>query len=163
MNRKLMTVVITAAMLGGPAFAETDPAKDIDQQWAESANVQQKMSTHMEMMKTTMSKLQASENPQVRKQLMEEHMQEMRQMMGMMNAMPVSMHNNHAMGGAMEAADKKAIAPMCKEDTTQCKQINAMAKRHMYIEREISMMQMMMQQMMEHGAAREDTGSHDHE
>jgi uncharacterized protein YfcZ (UPF0381/DUF406 family) len=163
MNRKLIAAAIAAAMLGGPVFAETDPVAEIEKRWAERAEVQQKMAQHMEMMKSTMSKLQASDDPQVRKQLMDEHMQEMRQMMGMMNAMPVSMNSGHAMGGAMHGADQEAIAPMCKEDTTQCKQINAMAKRHMYIEREISMMQMMMQQMMEHGAAREDTGSHEHE
>jgi hypothetical protein len=163
MNRKLMVAAIAIAMLGGPVFAETDPVKEIDQQWAERAKVQQKMATHMEMMKATMSKLQASDDPQVRKQLMEEHMQEMRKMMGMMNAMPVSMNRRHAMDGAMHAAHQNAIAPTCNEDTTQCKQINAMAKRHMYIEREIAMMQMMMQQMMEHGAAREESGSHEHE
>ena len=163
MNRKLIAVAIAIAMLGGPAFAETDPVAEIEKGWAERAEVQQKMAQHMEMMKVTMSKLQASDDPQVRKQLMDEHMQEMRQMMGMMNAMPVGMHSGHAKGGAMHNAEKKAIAPMCKEDTSQCKQINAMAKRHMYIEREISMMQMMMQQMMEHGAAREESGSHEHE
>ena len=163
MNRKLIVAAVAVAMLGGPVFAETDPVAEIEKQWAERAKVQQKMAQHMEMMKATMSKLQASDDPQVRKQLMEEHMQEMRRMMGMMNAMPVGMNSGHARGGAMHAADHKASAPMCKEDTSQCKQINAMAKRHMYIEREISMMQMMMQQMMEHGAAREDTGSHEHE
>jgi hypothetical protein len=77
--------------------------------------------------------------------------------------MPASMNSGHAMGAAMHAADKKAIAPMCEEDTVQCKQINAMAKRHMYIEREIAMMQMMMQQMMEHSAAEKEPGSHEHE
>jgi len=158
-----MAAAIAIAMLGGPVFAETDPVAEIDKEWAERAETQQKMGQHMEMMKATMSKLQASDDPQVRKQLMDEHMQEMRQMMGMMNAMPVGMHSGHAKGGAMHNAEKKAIAPMCKEDTSQCKQINAMAKRHMYIEREISMMQMMMQQMMEHGAAREESGSHEHE
>jgi len=163
MNRKLMAAAIAIAMLGGPVFAETDPVAEIDKEWAERAETQQKMGQHMEMMKATMSKLQASDDPQVRKQLMDEHMQERRQMMGMMNAMPVGMHSGHAKGGAMHNAEKKAIAPMCKEDTSQCKQINAMAKRHMYIEREISMMQMMMQQMMEHGAAREESGSHEHE
>ena len=163
MNRKLMAAAIAIAMLGGPVFAETDPVAEIDKEWAERAETQQKMGQHMEMMKATMSKLQASDDPQVRKQLMDEHMQEMRQMMGMMNAMPVGMHSGHAKGGAMHNAEKKAIAPMCKEDTSQCKQINAMAKRHMYIEREISMMQMMMQQMMEHGAARQESGSHEHE
>lgn len=163
MNTKLISTAIVIALVSGPVFAETDPAHEIDQQWAERAKVQEKMATHMEMMKATMSKLQASDDPQVRKQLMEEHMQEMRQLMGMMNGMPVGMNNSRSMGGTMHAADQKAIAPMCKEDTTQCKQINAMAKRHMYIEREIAMMQMMMQQMMEHSAAQEEPGNHEHE
>ena len=163
MNRKLIGTVLVMALIGGPVFAETDPAKEIDRVWAERAKVQQKMATHMEMMRATMSKLQASDDPAVRKQLMDEHMQEMRQMMGMMNAMPGNMSGGHTMGGTMHTADQQAIAPMCKEDTTQCKQINAMAKRHMYIEREIAMMQMMMQQMMEHSAAEKEPGSHEHE
>ena len=163
MNRKLIAVTFAIAMLSGPVFAETDPAAEIDKQWAERAKVQQTMANHMETMKATMSKLQASDDPAVRKQLMDEHMQEMRAMMGMMTAMPGSMTDMHAMRGTMHGTDHKDLAPMCKEDTTQCKQINAMAKRHAHLEREIAMMQMMMQQMMEHDAAREGAGSHKHE
>lgn len=163
MNKKLIAATIAIAMLGSPVFAETDPSAEIDRDWAERAKVQQKMATHMEMMQATMSKLQASDDPAVRKQLMDEHMQEMRDMMGMMNGMPVSMASKHSMHGAMHGMGQKTSTPMCKEDTAQCKQMTAMAKRHSYIEREIAMMQMMMQQMMEHSAAKEETESHEHE
>ncbi len=155
MNRKLIGTALVMALIGGPVFAETDPAREIDRQWAERAKVQEKMEVHMEMMQSTMSKLQAENDPSVRKQLMDDHMQEMREMMGMMTSMPRSSFNRHDMHGAMHGVNVKDIAPMCKEDTAQCRQINAMAKRHAYIEREIAMMQMMMQQIMEHNAAEE--------
>ena len=162
MNKKLIAATIAIAMLGSPVFAETDPSAEIDRDWAERAKVQQKMATHMEMMQATMSKLQASDDPAVRKQLMDEHMQEMRDMMGMMNGMPVGMASGHMMGGHTrgEGMAHKDATQICKDDTSQCRQMNAMSKRHAYLEREIAMMQMMMQQMMERDVAQEKTGSH---
>ena len=171
MNRKLIATVVVFGLLGSQAFAETDPARDIDEQWAARAKVQQQMQTHLEMMKTTMDKIQAESDPKARKVLMDEHMQEMRAMFGMMDGM----HSNGMMpcckmGGDMMQghehganAEHKGAMPMCKDDTAQCQQMNAMTKRQAYMEREMGMMQMMMQQMMEHGAAAQGEGNHEHE
>ena len=166
MNRKLIATLIAFGLLGSQAFAETDPPHDIDAQWAARAKVQQQMQTHLEMMRTTMDKIQAESDPKARKVLMDEHMQEMRAMMGMMNGMPGGgMMNGHMMGDRAKGEGMKhdVNMPMCKDDTVQCRQMNAMTKRQAYMEREMAMMQMMVQQMMEHGAVYEGQGSHEHE
>jgi len=166
MNRKLIVTVVAFGLLGSQAFAETDPSREIDEQWAARAKVQQQMQTHLEMMRATMDKIQAENDPIARKVLMNEHMQEMRAMFGMMEGMPGGGRmSGHMMGdsamtdGMKHDTDKH----MCKDDTAQCRQLNAMTKRHAYIEREIAMIQMMMQQMMEHGAAAQGQGNHEHE
>ncbi len=166
MKRLLIATTIAIALIGGQVFAETDPAKEIDKRWAAIAEAQQMQQEHMAMMQATMEKMQGADDPAVRKQLMQEHMQEMRTMMDMMRGnsgvsmMGGHMMDGHAQGGGMQ---HDAAMPMCKDDTAQCQQMNAMAKHQEYMEQEMAMMQMMMQQMMERGAAHEEKGSHEHQ
>jgi hypothetical protein len=166
MKRILIVTTIAIALLGGQVFAETDPANEIDKRWAAIAEAQQMQQKHMAMMQATMEKIQTADDPAVRKQLMHEHMQEMRTMMGMMgkqsgmDLMGGQMMAGHAQGEGMQ--HDAAAMPMCKEDTAQCRQMNTMAKHQEYMAKELAMTQMMMQQMMERNAAHEGKESHEH-
>jgi len=167
MKRILITTTIAIALLGGQVFAETDPVKDINEQWAAIDEAQQMKQQHLAMMQATMEKIQAADDPAVRKQLMHEHMQEMRTMMGMMgNQSGMGMMDGHMMAGQAQGKGMQynaAAMPKCKEDTAQCRQVNTMAKHQEYMAKELAMTQMMMQQMMERNAAHEGKESHEHQ
>ena len=166
MKKLLIATTIAIAFLGGQVFAETDPAQEIEERWAAIAKAQQMKQEHMAMMQATMEKIQAADDPAVRKQLMHEHMQEMRAMMGMIGNDPgMGMMGDHTMDGHAqgEGMQHDVAVPMCKDDTAQCRQMNAMAKHQEYIAQEMAMMQMMMQQMMERGAAHEGKEGHEHQ
>jgi len=166
MKRILIATTIAIALLGGQAFAETDPARDIDEQWAANAEAQQMMHKHMAKMQATMEKIHGADDPAVRKQLMHEHMQEMRTMMDMMGAKSgMGMTGGQMMGGKMmgghaQGEDMKhdGAMPMCKDDTAQCRQMSSMAKHQDHMAQKMAMMQMMMQQMVEHQTAKEGLG-----
>ena len=183
MNRKLMAAAIAIVMIGGPVFAETDPVAEIEKQWAAQAESRQQMHEHMARMQATMEKIHAEEDAAVRKELMHEHMQEMRTMMDMMGGMQgmgmmggmqgmsmggkgasgMGMMGGHGDKGHAQDMPHDGAMPMCKDDTTQCQQMNHMAERQAHMAENMAMMQMMMQQMMERNAAHEESGSHEHE
>ena len=166
MKTKLVATTIAIALLGGQVLAETDPVREIDERWAAIDEAQQMKQQHLAMMQATMEKIQTADDPAVRKQLMHEHMQEMRTMMGMMgkqsgmDMMGGQMMAGHAQGEGMQ--HDAAAMPMCKEDTAKCRQMNTMAKHQEYMAKELAMTQMMMQQMMERNAAHEGKESHEH-
>ncbi len=160
MNRKLIAAAIAIAMLGGPVFAETDPAADIDKEWAAQAESRQHMHDHMAKMQATMAQIHAEEDENARHKLMHQHMLEMRsmmEMMGDMRGMPM-MRGGHMADGHAEGKGMmhNGAMGMSEHDKEKCPQMGEMAEN-------MAMMQMMMQQMMEHDAAREDAGSHEHE
>ena len=160
MNRKFIATAIAVAMLSSPAFAETDPSRDIDEFWAAQAETQQQMQQHMATMQATMEKIHTEDDAVVRKQLMQEHMQEMRTMMKMMGGMQGGgMMGNHMMGGMQH----DSAMPMGKGDTAQCQQMTAMAKHQEHMSQKMGMMHEMMQQMMEREAVHEGEESHEHE
>ncbi len=109
--------------------------------------IMQQMHEHMQTMRQQMEKIHASEDPEERKRLMHEHMQSMRSAMTMMGKMSGSMMQSEQMGGP--GMNHGHQAQRCKEDTDQCKQMNEMVDRQRHMEQRVSMMQMMMQQMME--------------
>jgi hypothetical protein len=173
MNRKLMAAAIAIAMFSGPILAETDPVAEIDKDWAAQAESRQKMHAHMARMQATMEKIHAEEDASVRKELMHEHMQEMRTMMDMMGGMQgmdmmggkpgMGMMGRHGDKGHAQGMPQDGAMPMCKDDTAQCQQMNAMAKRQAHMTQKMGMMQEMMQQMMEREAVHEGKGIHEHE
>ena len=160
MNRKLIAAAIAIAMLGGPVFAETDPAADIDKEWAAQTESRQHMHDHMAKMQATMAQIHAEEDTDERHKLMHQHMLEMRtmmEMMGDMRGMPM-MQGGHMAGGHAEGKGMmhEGTMAMSGHDKEKCPHMGEMAEN-------MAMMQNMMQQMMEHDAAREDAGSHEHE
>ena len=166
MKKMMIATTIAIALLGGQVLAETDPAREMDERWAAIDEAQQMQQQHMAMMQATMEKIQAADDPAVRKQLMHEHMQEMRTMMDMMGnqsgmgMMGGQMMAGHAHGKGMQ---HDVVMPKCKDDTAQCRQMNAMAKHQEFMEKELAMTQMMMQQMVERNAAHEGKESHEHQ
>lgn len=166
MKRILIATTVAMTLMGGQVFAETDPAQEIDDYWAAKAEAQQMMHEHMATMQATMEKIQGADDPAVRKQLMHEHMQEMRSMMDMMrDNSDMGMMDGHMMEGMHHDSDTQheSGVPTCEGDTAQCRQMKDMIKRQEHMSQEMGMMQMMMQQMMERGAAHEGKGSHEHE
>jgi len=175
MKKLLIATTIAVALLGSQVFAETDPSRDIDEQWAAIDQSQQMQQKHMNMMQATMEKIQAADDPAVRKQLMHEHMQEMRTMMDMMGAAPGmgmmgatsgmgmmsgQMMAGHAQGKGMQ---HDGPMPMGEDGMAQCPQMKDMAKHHEHMTQKMAMMQKMMQQMVERDAAQEEAGNHEHE
>lgn len=159
MNRKLIATAIAIAMLGGPVFAETDPAADIDKEWAAQAESRQHMHDHMAKMQATMAKIHAEEDENARHQLMHQHMLEMRTMMEMMGGMNgMGMMSGHMAGGHAEGKGMMHDGGMAMSvhDAETCPQMGAMVEK-------MAMMQAMMQQMMEHSAAESELSGHEHE
>ena len=85
-----------------------------------------------------MEKLQATTDPQERQKLMQEHMQ----------AMQENMKAMHSMGGPMMMAGGKPGA--MDKDGHKHKAGGDMTKHHAMMEKRMDMMQMMMEQMMQH-------------
>ena len=104
----------------------------------------EKMQEQMKKMHDQMEKIHATKDPQERQKLMEEHMQSMRDGMKAMRGMG---------GGKMGMMGKKKDGPMM-EDGGKEKDGKPMGmmmmKRHKMMENRLDMMQMMMEQMMEH-------------
>jgi len=106
----------------------------------------EKMQEQMKTMRAQMEKIHAAANPQERRKLMEEHMQSMRDGMKTMGEMSGAK-------GKMGMMDKKKEGePMMKEGGKEKEgmQMGMMMKRHKMMENRLDMMEMMMEQMMEH-------------
>jgi periplasmic protein CpxP/Spy len=101
-----------------------------------------KMEEQMKKMRQQMEKIQATTDPRERQKLMEEHMQSMREGMKTMRGM-----GGNKMG--MMDKDKPMMEDGGKEKDGKPMGM-MMMKRHKMMEDRLDMMQMMMEQMMEH-------------
>lgn len=164
MNRNLIATVIAIGLLGSQAYAQTDPAQETHEHETANAAMQDQMHARMDKMQAKMKEIHAADDPEVRKQLMHEHMQEMRSVMKMMGGMN-GMMGGGMMGGHGSSSDNERQPMMrkCQEQTAQCKQMNSMAERQEHMARKMGMMQMMMQQMMERDAVESENTNHNHE
>lgn len=100
----------------------------------------EKMQEQMKKMREQMEKIQATTDPQERQKLMEQHMQSMRE----------GMKTMRGMGGKMgEKKDGPMMADGGKEKDGKPMGM-MMMKRHKMMEDRLNMMQMLMEQMMEH-------------
>jgi hypothetical protein len=95
----------------------------------------QQMQTRMQTMRDQMARIHATEDPEERQRLMQEHMQSMHEGMMMMGQM---------MRGPMSQGEK----PQCRQADTECR-MNQMQMQHQMMGQRIAMMQQMMEQMME--------------
>src|SRR6266568_3780512 len=95
------------------------------------------MQGHMKKMQDIMTRLQKTTDPAERKKLMEEHTKEMQEGMQMMRGMGGGMMGQAPKDGAAKSGPRGRGAPLSPE----------------MMERRMDMMQMMMEQMMEHQKA----------
>jgi len=105
------------------------------------------MHGHMTKMQKTMDEIQGTEDIKQRQGLMQQHMQEMHQGMGMMQC---------KVPGEMPGKMKSPMEMMDKDDAMS--DTNAMMKRHKMMEQRMDMMQGMMGQMMEHMMQQQNMG-----
>jgi hypothetical protein len=123
--KSAIALILTAALGAGNALAQGGPPAgkpgmammDMDKQ---SAQMQERMKT----MQVQMDRIHKTTDPAERRKLMQEHMQSMREGMGMMKGM------GGGMGAGMMGGDPK--------------------QRQDMMERRMDMMHMMMEQMMQH-------------
>ena len=113
-----------------------------------------KMRENMKKMQEQMQKIHATTDPAERRKLMKEHMQSMQEGMKMMGRMGGGMK-----GGDMMAKAKKDQGGSMMEDGGGDKggmMGGMMMKKHKKMEDRMDMMQMMMEQMIEHEKAEQD-------
>tara|TARA_R110002110_G_scaffold12718_3_gene60875 strand:+ start:37449 stop:37997 length:549 start_codon:yes stop_codon:yes gene_type:complete len=113
------------------------------------AQKMQKMHGHMQTMQEQMKAIEAAEDPKKRRELMQQHMNSMREGMMMMGKMDQSKKE----GMSPNAMQNKMMAMDCKADDAQCQRMQSMQNRQDSMQERMNMMQIMMQQMMEHQSA----------
>jgi len=114
----------------------------------------EKMQERMKKMQEQMEKIHSAKNPQERKKLMQEHMQSMQEGMKMMGRMGGGMK-----GGDMMAKAKKDQGESMMEDGGGDKggmMGGMMMKKHKKMEDRMDMLQMMMEQLIEHEKAEQE-------
>lgn len=144
--RTMISAVVIATAMASPVFAENAHDHGDKNQGANSGmmmgmmNHDQMMAMHehMQKMQKTMAKIKAETDPEKRQQLMDEHMHTMKEGMQIMN-----------MGNGMKGGKQ-----MDKMDMT---------KRMDMMEKHMGMMQMMMEQMMEHQSETNKSSEHQHQ
>ena len=131
-----------AAHRPGADQSQATPAQD-----DKAAMKMDKMQEKMKTMQEQMGKIHAAKDPQERKKLMKEHMQSMQEGMKMMGGMGAGMR-----GGDMMAKARKDQAESMT-DVGDGMEMCMMMKKHKSVEARLDIMQMMMEQMMEHESA----------
>ena len=152
---KLLLVAAAIMLIGQPVFADEKSSQD--QSVSEPTQMMQKMHQRMQTMRQQMEQIHATDDAKERKRLMQEHMQGMRGAMMMMSNMNQAMMRPGHEGGA--GSGHQRGTQKCMDNTAQCGQLNDMANRQGHMEQRMGMMQMMMQQMMEHNALKEGSAS----
>jgi hypothetical protein len=128
----------------------------------------EKMQEQMKKMQEQMEKIHSAKDPQQHQKLMKEHMQSMREgmkmMKGMGGGMKMEMMGGKKKGPATGAAEHEhaqdAAGAQGGDQMADCMKMmdgmmggGKMMKKHKMMEDRIDMMQMMMEQMMEHEEA----------
>ena len=115
----------------------------------------EKMQEKMKKMQEQMEKIHAATDPAERRKLMKEHMQSMQEGMKMMGRMGGGMKG----GDMMAKAKKDQDGPMMEDGGGDKGGMmgGMMMKKHKKMEDRMDMMQMMMEQMIEHEKAEQDT------
>lgn len=132
MKTSMLAAAIVACALSAPVMSAQEPAApakpamgmDMDKQMSQ-------MQENMKTMQQQMEKLRTTTDPQERQKLMQEHMQTMQKNMTAMRGM----------GGPTMGMMGGKGGPMMNMDPKQ---------REDFLQRRIDMMQMMMEQMMQH-------------
>lgn len=146
MKRSILFAALTVAALSAPAaFAQvTKPAPAKPAMGMDMDKHASQMQEKMKAMQGQMDTIRQTTDPKERQKLMQEHMQAMQANMEMMRGMGGAAMKGGGEHGGMAMGGKEA--GMSGGDMT---------KRHEMMEQRVDMMQMMMEQMMQHGQAME--------
>jgi len=142
MKTSILAAAILAGTLAAPIVSAQDKhvhgkpgmSMDMDKQMPQ-------MQENMKAMQQQMEKIRATTDPTERQKLMQEHMQAMQENMKAMHGMGSPMMMDGGEHGGMKKAGHKPMAE------------GGMMQHHAMMERSMDMMQMMMEQMMQHGQA----------
>jgi len=145
MTTTLIKAIFVACALSAPMVYAEDIAAPV----APAMNMEKtmpQMHANMQKMQQQMEKLQATTDPKERQKLMDEHMLAMQETMKTMHSLggPMMMGSDRHAGMAM--TDKKIA--MTEAD---------MMQHHTLMENRVDMMQMMMEQMVQHNQAMHST------
>ena len=155
MKTSILVAAIAAVTLAAPVASAQDkslstpanvsaPAKSTPAKRAMRMDMDTHMATmqeNMKKMQQQMEKLQATSDPQERQKLMQEHMQAMQENMEAMHGMGGPMTMGSGQPGGMAMGGKKKMAS------------GDMMQHYAMMEKRMDMMQMMMEQMMQHDQA----------
>jgi hypothetical protein len=113
------------------------------------------MHKHMQSMQQKMNEIKITKDPKKRQPLMQQHMQSMREGMMMMNESSNS--KGMMMGGMSQPMMQEKKEGMdCQKNDRQCERMQTMGSRQEGMHERMNMMQMMMQQMLDHQSAQVD-------
>jgi hypothetical protein len=143
--KKYLALPLIAVFIASPAFAvethhhvNSDTQKSGMMKGMMSHDQMTNMHEHMEKMQTLMKRIKSEKDPEKHHALLEEHIKAMKEGM-------------HMMSGRMGMGDAKGAM----------KNMDAIQRIDM-MEQRMSMMQMMMEQMIEHDMLKEDGVNHQH-
>jgi hypothetical protein len=152
MNRSLVFLAFTLLSLGGLAQESEQDTQAIPST--------EQMQARMQGMRALMEQIQATEDPEERRRLMQEHMQSMRENMMTMGQM---MGGRMGQGRGPGAGPGVGGAPMrqCQQDDAQCRMDQMQLQQSMMGERMAMMQQMMEQMMLRQGLASAEAENQD--
>ena len=132
----IVACALSASVVGAqekiaPALPTMSMETDMEKQMPQ-------MQENMKKMQQQMEKIRATTDPKERQQLMQEHMQ----------AMQTNMKSMQGMGGPMMSGGQHGN--MMMEGKKAAMSQGDMMKRHAMMEKRMDMMQMMMEQMLQH-------------
>lgn len=105
----------------------------------------------MQTMQQQMDRIMETDDPQRRKELMQQHRKSMREAMQMMNEMGSA--HGQMMGGSGMGMMQGRGSDACPPNDTQCQRMASIESRQRTMMDQLQVMQMMMQQMMEYQSA----------
>ena len=140
MKTSILLAAILSAALSVPIASAQETSTPAKPAMSMEMNKQMpQMQENMKKMQQQMEKIRATSDPKERQKLMQEHMQAMQENMKTMHGMGGPMMMGGDQRGGKMMADKKG--GMAEGD---------MMKRHEMMEKRMDMMQMMMEQMVQH-------------
>ena len=144
MKTTLLTAAIVACALSAPIVSAQDKAASEKPAMGMAMGHEiPQMHENMKAMQAQMAKIRATTDPKERQKLMQAHMQAMQDGMKAMHGMGEPMMKGDSQPGGMAQDGKKDMAG------------GGMMKHHQMMEDRMNMMQMMMDQMLQHQQAME--------
>ena len=144
MKTSILVAAVVACTLAVPIASAQDKAAPAKPAMSMPMDAQMsQMQANMTEMQAQMDKIHATTSPKERQKLMQAHMQTMQESMALMRSMSKPMTMDDGPGGGMAMGSDKGMMG------------GDMKKHHQMMEGRMGMMQMMMDQMLQHQQAME--------